>query len=139
MKKVLIKAEKLCKSFVTGKTSNNVLRNIDLEIYEGDFTIIMGSSGSGKSTLLYSISTMDRPTGGKVYLLDREVSELSAAETAEMRKKDISFVFQSINLLPDLNAFENIAYCGYGTDSKANINAKTTELLQMLELSGSEH
>ncbi|MDO5558506.1 MAG: ABC transporter ATP-binding protein [Oscillospiraceae bacterium] len=139
MKNVIIKTQKLCKSFITGKTSNNVLRNIDLEIYEGDFTIIMGSSGSGKSTLLYNISTMDKPTSGKVNLLGSEISELSPVKTAMVRKKDISFVFQSMNLLPDLNAFENIAYCGYGTDKKEAINKKTHELLEMLELSDSEN
>lgn len=137
MKKVIIKTEKLCKSFVMGKTSNNVLRNISLEIYEGDFTIIMGSSGSGKSTLLYSISTMDKPTSGSVTLLGHDLSSLSAKEIARVRKKEISFVFQSMNLLSELNAFENIAYCGYGTDTKENVNKKTQELLKLLELEDS--
>lgn len=137
MKNVIIRTTKLCKSFVTGKTSNNVLRNIDLEIYEGDFTIIMGSSGSGKSTLLYAISTMDRPTSGKVLLLDHDVTAMSQKEIAQIRKKEISFVFQSMNLLSELNAYENIAYCGYGTDSKENINKRTSQLLELLELSDS--
>lgn len=137
MKNVIIRTTKLCKSFVTGKTSNNVLRNIDLEIYEGDFTIIMGSSGSGKSTLLYAISTMDRPTSGKVLLLDHDVTAMSQKEIAKIRKKEISFVFQSMNLLSELNAYENIAYCGYGTDSKENINKRTSQLLELLELSDS--
>lgn len=139
MKNVIIKTNRLCKSFVTGKTSNNVLRNIDLEIYDGDFTIIMGSSGSGKSTLLYNISTMDKPTSGKVELLGKDISSLDSASTASMRKKEISFVFQSMNLLPDLNAFENIAYCGYGTDTKNAVNQKAHELLSMLDLSDSEN
>jgi ABC-type antimicrobial peptide transport system, ATPase component len=134
MKNVLIKTEKLCKSFVIGKMSNNVLKNIDLEVYEGDFTIIMGSSGSGKSTLLYSISTMDRPTGGSVLLLGKDLSQLKERETAQMRKNEISFIFQSINLLPDLTVFENIAYSGYGTDSKEAVNKKSMELLRMLEM-----
>ncbi len=137
MKNIIIKTEKLCKSFVTGKTSNNVLRNIDLEIYEGDFTIIMGSSGSGKSTLLYSLSTMDQPTSGKVMLLNHDLSHLSQRQTADIRKAEISFVFQSMNLLTELNAFENIAYCGYGTDTKENINKKATELLTSLDLADS--
>ncbi len=134
MKKTIIKTNKLCKSFITGKTSNNVLRNIDLEIYEGDFTIIMGSSGSGKSTLLYSLSTMDQPTSGNVTLLGHDLAALSPREIADIRKKEISFVFQSMNLLTELNAFENIAYCGYGTDTKEQINQKTTKLLESLEL-----
>ena len=135
MKNALIKTDKLCKSFVTGKTSNNVLKNVDLEIYEGDFTIIMGSSGSGKSTLLYTISTMDRPTSGTVTLLGKEISKLSEKEIADMRKKDVSFIFQSMNLLPDPTAFENVAYSGYGTDSKENINKRALELLKKLGIS----
>lgn len=134
MKKIIIKTEKLCKSFVIGKTSNNILKNVDLEIYEGDFTIIMGSSGSGKTTLLYSISTMDRPTSGMVTILGKEASSLTESKTAAMRKREVSFIFQSMNLLPDLTAFENIAYSGYGTDTKENINRKTIELLEKLRL-----
>ena len=136
MKNVLVKANKLCKSFVIGKTSNNVLKNVDLEIYEGDFTIIMGSSGSGKTTLLYSISTMDRPTSGTITILGKDIFNLKEVEIADMRKKAVSFIFQSINLLPDLTAFENVAYSGYGTDSKENINKRAMALLEKLELTG---
>lgn len=128
-KKILIKTDKLCKSFITGKTANNILKNIDLEIYQGDFTIIMGSSGSGKSTLLYSLSSMDRPTSGSVSLLGKKLEHITEKDTAKIRKNMVSFIFQGINLLPDLTAFENIAYAGYGSDSKEKINQKTRELL----------
>ena len=67
MKNTIIKTELLCKSFVSDGEINNVIKNLDLEIYEGDFTIIMGSSGSGKSTLLYSLSGMDEITTGSVF------------------------------------------------------------------------
>ena len=66
MKKVVLEATKLCKSFSNEGVQNHVLNDLDLEIYEGDFTVIMGSSGSGKSTLLYSLSGMDKPTAGRV-------------------------------------------------------------------------
>lgn len=138
MKKTIIKTDKLCKSFVTGKTSNNVLKNIDLDIYEGDFTIIMGSSGSGKSTLLYSLSTMDQPTSGTVELLGQDITRLGQAEISQIRKNKISFIFQSMNLLTDMNVFENIAYCGYGTADKNTINNRTHELLDMMGLAESE-
>lgn len=138
MKKVIIKTENLCKSFVLGKTANNVLKNITLELYEGDFTIIMGSSGSGKSTLLYSLSTMDKPTSGEVFVLEKNVTTMNEKQIASMRKKEVSFVFQSMNLLPDLTIFENIAYCGYGTDSKNAIHTKTMQLLKELGLQGEE-
>lgn len=131
MKNSVIKTNKLCKSFVTGKTSLNVIKNLDLEIYEGDFTVIMGSSGSGKSTLLYSISGMDSPTSGTVNLLGKNISTMSEDEMSFIRKKDISFVFQSINLLPDITIFENIAYCGYGVNkNKKAVNEKTQQLLK---------
>lgn len=137
-KKVLIQTDKLCKSFITGKTANNVLKNISMNIYEGDFTIIMGSSGSGKSTLLYALSSMDRPTEGSVKLMDRELSDMSEKDIAKVRKEMVSFVFQGINLLPDLTAFENIAYAGYGSHSKEKVNKRTRELLDSLELTGVE-
>ncbi len=136
MKKTIIKTNKLCKSYIIGKQGIHVLKNIDLELYEGDFTVIMGRSGSGKSTLLYSLSTMDQPTSGGVSLLGKEITSLSEKEITNIRKKEISFIFQSINLLPDLTAFENIAYSGYGCKnaSKQEINQRTEKLLEKFDL-----
>lgn len=135
MKNSVIKTNNLCKSFILGKTALNVIKNLNLEIYEGDFTVIMGSSGSGKSTLLYTISGMDSPTSGTVNLLGRDISSMKEGELSSIRKKDISFVFQSINLLPDITVFENIAYCGYGVNkNKKEINEETLKLLEALGL-----
>ncbi len=131
----IIKARGLCKSFILGKTSNNVLKNINLDIYESDFTVIMGSSGSGKSTLLYSISTMDSPSAGSIELLGKDIINIGEKEASGIRNKDISFVFQSINLLYDLTIKENITYCGYlNNKDKKGVNKKTDELLNRLEL-----
>lgn len=135
MKNTIIKTEQLCKTFVLGKTGINVLRNIDLEIYEGDFTVIMGSSGSGKSTLLYSVSSMDKPTSGLVNILGNTISDMSEKQLSQFRKTEVSFIFQSMNLLNDLTAFENIAYVGYGSESKETVNKKTLELLNQFGLS----
>ncbi|MDD6037682.1 MAG: ABC transporter ATP-binding protein [bacterium] len=135
MKKTIIETKDLCKSFVVGKNANNVLKNINISIYEGDFTIIMGSSGSGKSTLLYSLSTMDAPTSGEVLLYGENIAGISEKRAAQIRKNKISFIFQSMNLLSDLNVFENIAYCGYGTAPKEEVNQKTRELLEQMGLS----
>ena len=74
MKKTIMKTELLCKSFVSDGEVTNVLKNISLDIYENDFTVIMGSSGSGKSTLLYMLSGMDSVTSGKVFLNDKEIT-----------------------------------------------------------------
>ncbi|CEQ03344.1 ABC transporter [[Clostridium] sordellii] len=133
--KSIIKARGLCKSFILGKTANNVLKNINLDIYEGDFTVIMGSSGSGKSTLLYSISTMDNPSAGSLELLDKDITNLNEKEATEIRNKYISFVFQSINLLYDLTIKENITYTGYlNNKDKKSVNKKAEELINRLEL-----
>ncbi|CEK34011.1 ABC transporter [[Clostridium] sordellii] len=133
--KSIIKARGLCKSFILGKTANNVLKNINLDIYEGDFTVIMGSSGSGKSTLLYSISTMDNPSAGNLELLGKDITNLNEKEATEIRNKYISFVFQSINLLYDLTIKENITYTGYlNNKDKKSVNKKAEELIDRLEL-----
>ncbi|WP_167957532.1 ABC transporter ATP-binding protein [Anaerosporobacter faecicola] len=128
MKKCIIQTKDLCKSYINGKSGNHVLKNISVTFYEGDFTIIMGSSGSGKSTLLYSISTMDKPTGGSVNLLGQDITKIGEQEAARIRNKEISMVFQSINLLPDLTAKENVAYPGYRVGKKQEINEKVDEL-----------
>ena len=74
MKKVVLEATKLCKSFSNEGVQNHVLNDLDLEIYEGDFTVIMGSSGSGKSTLLYILSGMDKPTAGRVLYRGEDIT-----------------------------------------------------------------
>ena len=95
----------------------------------------MGSSGSGKSTLLYSLSTMDNPTSGRVELLGRDISKINEEKAAEIRNKDISFIFQGINLLPDLTIFENVTYAAiYNRKNKKDIIERANKLLKDLEL-----
>lgn len=135
MKEVLIKTEDLCKSFIIGKSGVNVLKNLNIEIYSGDFTVIMGSSGSGKSTLLYSLSTMDNPTSGEVTLLGKNVAKIKEEEASKIRNNDISFIFQGINLLPDLTVYENITYAAlYNKKNKKEVLKRAEELLVELEL-----
>ena len=95
----ILKTEKLCKSFSNGGRQQHVIKNLDLEIREGDFTIIMGASGSGKSTLLYALSGMDKPSMGKVFFGDKEIQDFSNDELAVFRRGNCGFVFQSIYLL----------------------------------------
>ncbi len=104
----ILKTEKLCKSFSNAGLQQHVIKNMDLEIYEGDFTVIMGSSGSGKSTLLYALSGMDKPTLGKVYFGDEEISRLNNDQLAVFRRQNCGFVFQSIYLLDNMSVFDNI-------------------------------
>ena len=104
----IIKIENVWKTYDLGKIKLDVLKNISLEINQGDFAIILGPSGSGKSTLLNLISCLDVPTKGSIYFKGKSISEFSEDELAEVRGKDIGFVFQKFNLLPHLTALENV-------------------------------
>ena len=134
MKNVVIKTRNLCKSYGSGNNVQNILKNIDLEINQGDFTIIMGSSGSGKSTLLNVISSMDRATSGEVELLGKNLTKMNDKDINQIRRKEISFIFQNINLLPDLTSFENIAYPAYLNVTKEIANFKAEKLLEKIGL-----
>lgn len=91
----------------------SVLKGISVDIYQEDFTVIMGSSGSGKSTFLYCISGMDSPTKGCVHLLGEDIVMKKEKELAELRRRNMGFVFQQMNLLPSLTLLENIVTPGY--------------------------
>lgn len=104
----ILRTEKLSKSFSNDGTQHHVIKNMDLEIMEKDFTVIMGSSGSGKSTLLYALSGMDKPTLGKVFFKDEDISKYSNDQLAVFRRNHCGFVFQSIYLLENMNVIENI-------------------------------
>ncbi len=104
----ILHTEKLCKSFSNGAAQQHVIKNLDLEIMEGDFTVIMGASGSGKSTLLYALSGMDKPTLGKVFFGDTEIQDYSNDQLAVFRRKNCGFVFQSIYLLENQNVLDNV-------------------------------
>lgn len=105
---IVLKAEKLEKTYGKGELSVNALRGIDLEIEKGVFYAIIGKSGSGKSTLLHILGGLDKPSGGSLFLEGRKVSELSDNELALVRRRRIGFVFQSFNLLEEHTVLENI-------------------------------
>ena len=104
----MININSLSKEYVMGDNKLLALDNIDLSINEGDFVSIMGSSGSGKSTLMNIIGCLDAPSSGEYHFRDNNVSTLNSNKLAELRNKDIGFVFQNFNLLPRLNAQENV-------------------------------
>ena len=106
--KAILRTEKLCKTFSNEGLQQHVIKNLDLEIMEKDFTVIMGSSGSGKSTLLYALSGMDKPTMGKVFFNDEDISDYSNDKLAVFRRDHCGFVFQSIYLLENMNVLDNI-------------------------------
>lgn len=104
----ILRTETLCKSFSNSGTQQHVIKNMDLDIREGDFTVIMGSSGSGKSTLLYALSGMDKPTLGKVFFGDVEIQDYSNDQLAVFRRGNCGFVFQNVYLLEDQTVLDNV-------------------------------
>ncbi|MBL4936562.1 ABC transporter ATP-binding protein [Clostridium sp. YIM B02515] len=104
----VIEAKALVKTFKLGEVEVEVLKNIDLEIKEGEFVTIMGPSGSGKSTLLYLLGGLDKPTSGSVKIAGKELSYMKDKEQSIMRRRNVGFVFQFYNLIPNLDVEENI-------------------------------
>lgn len=112
MKEILLKTENLSKSFSTGGTLQHVLKNIDLQLYKGDFTVIMGASGAGKSTLLYALSGMDTPTLGTITFAGKVISDLSQDGLAVFRREHCGFVFQQIYLIDGMSVMDNVLSAG---------------------------
>ncbi len=104
----LVKIEDVCKTYQMGKVFVPVLKNVNLTVESGEYISIMGPSGSGKSTLMNLIGALDRPTEGKVYINDKDISRLSDDRLAVIRQNTIGFVFQQFNLIPRLSALENV-------------------------------
>lgn len=131
----LMRTEKLCKTFSSGGIQQHVLKNLDISLVQGDFTVIMGSSGSGKSTLLYALSGMDKPTLGEIHFGGQELSKLNNDQLAVFRRKNCGFVFQQIHLLDSMSILDNVLASGLlvSKDRKA-IAAKAKQLLAQVGL-----
>ena len=114
----------------------HVLKNIDLELYKGDFTVIMGASGAGKSTLLYALSGMDTPSLGKITFGDEVISDLDSDGLALFRKKHCGFVFQQIYLIDSMSIIDNVLAAGLlvSKDKKA-VAARAKELFAAVDIS----
>lgn len=136
MKKILLKTENLSKSFSNGGAMQHVLRNIDIELYQGDFTVIMGVSGAGKSTLLYALSGMDTPTLGKITFGDQVISDLNQDGLAVFRREHCGFVFQQIYLIDTMSVMDNILAAGLlvNKDKKALVK-RAEELFEAVDIS----
>lgn len=105
---MILRAENLKKQYGSGESLVKALDGVSLEVERGEFAAIVGTSGSGKSTLLHMLGGLDRPTSGTVYVDDKSISELKEDELCIFRRRKIGFVFQSFNLVPVLNVYENI-------------------------------
>ncbi len=134
-KNTIIKTNKLCKTFSNNGVMQHVLKNVDLEIYEGDFTIIMGPSGAGKSTLLYALSGMDTPTLGKIMFNDKEITKMNIDQLAVFRRKNCGFVFQHNYLIDSMSVLDNILVSGLLTNkNKKEVTENAKELLKKIDI-----
>ena len=104
----LLTVKDLCKTYIINKRQNNVLRNVNMTVKEGEMVAIMGPSGSGKSTLLYTISGMDHITAGKVEFSGRDISKMKPAEISDLRLDEMGFIFQQMYMLKNLSIYDNI-------------------------------
>lgn len=132
----MIKVENLSKSFRTEEVETIALNNVSFQVEDKEFVAIMGPSGCGKSTLLNILGLLDNPTGGKYWLGDKEVSALKEKDRTDVRKGEIGFVFQSFNLIDELNVEENIelplTYLGM---SKAERRQKVKDIMKRMGIS----
>ncbi|MBL7733045.1 MAG: ABC transporter ATP-binding protein [Chitinophagaceae bacterium] len=136
----MIHLENILKSYFMGRQELQVLKGLSLDIYKNEYVALMGPSGSGKSTLMNIIGCLDTPTGGVYILNGNDVSKMQDNQLAEIRNKEIGFVFQQFNLLPRLTALENVAlplvYAGMGKKARTE---KANHVLEMVNLTDRSH
>lgn len=134
-KKKIISAKNLVKTFSNNGVTQTIIDNLDLEIYENDFTIIMGSSGAGKSTLMYSLSGMDMPTSGSIEFCKEDITKMNADKLAVFRRKNCGFVFQQIYMLDKMSLLDNALTAGLLVNkSKKEVIKRAKELFKKVNL-----
>ncbi|MCY7242380.1 ABC transporter ATP-binding protein [Streptococcus infantarius] len=136
-KKALIQLSNVVKSYSNGDQELNVLKGIDLTVYEGEFVAIMGPSGSGKSTLMNIIGLLDKPTSGDYSLNGTQVEELKEKQLAKVRNQEIGFVFQQFFLLSKLSALQNVelplVYAGVNSSKRRQLAKQFLEKVELSE------
>ena len=127
----MININAITKEYIMGDNKLLALNEVDVSIKEGEFVSIMGSSGSGKSTLMNIIGCLDVPTSGDYFFRDKNISNYNSNMLAELRNKDIGFIFQNFNLLPRLNALENVTlpllYSGKNVKERTKLSMEALE------------
>ena len=133
----VIEMEKVCKTYRSGETSVEVLRNIDLRVEPGEFLAITGSSGSGKSTLMNILGCLDTPDSGCYRLYGREIASRDETELSNIRNREIGFIFQGFHLIPTLNAIENVElpliYRGISREERRKPSTKALQKMGLEE------
>jgi putative ABC transport system ATP-binding protein len=136
----IIHLEKIRKSYFMGSQALEVLKGLNLDIYKNEYVALMGPSGSGKSTLMNILGCLDSPTSGSYILNGHDVSKMEDADLAQVRNKEIGFVFQQFNLLPRLTAVENVALpLIYAGISQRVRNEMSREVLAKVGLADRSH
>jgi putative ABC transport system ATP-binding protein len=140
MKQEIIKISNIKKIYTVGNQEVRALNGVDLTIYKNEYVAIMGPSGSGKSTMMNILGCLDSPTSGSYILNGTDVSKMKDNDLAEVRNKEIGFIFQSFNLLPRYTALDNVALpLIYAGASKAERDQKATEALLSVDLGERMH
>lgn len=135
MKNPVIQTKNVSKIYKLGEEEIAALKDITIDIYEGEFVAIVGKSGSGKSTLMHLIGLLDTPTSGEVLVRGKNVTQYNEKELAKIRNKEIGFVFQAFNLLKRTSALENVILpLKYSDVPKEEWKKRATELLELVEL-----
>lgn len=131
----MIKSNKLVKVFRTDEVETTALNEVDIHIKKGEFVAIMGPSGCGKSTLLNILGMLDNPSNGELYFDDEEIAKYSEKQRTKMRKGNIGFVFQSFNLIDELNVYENVELpLLYLNVPKSERKKRTMEILERMQI-----
>ncbi|SEP64507.1 putative ABC transport system ATP-binding protein [Lachnospiraceae bacterium NE2001] len=126
---VIIKTKNLEKSFQVGGRKQTIIDNLDLEIYKGDFTVIMGSSGAGKSTLLYSLAGMDKASRGQITYCGKDITKMNDDKLAVFRRKHCGFVFQQVHLIESMSVMDNVISTGMLTGQRQKaLRGKASQL-----------
>ena len=135
MSKIILQAENICKSFKSEDAGTiKVLSNVNLKVQEAEWIMLIGSSGSGKSTLLNLLGALDTPNQGSISLNGKAYSHLRASGKAAIRQKNIGFVFQNFQLIPELTALENVMLPGLFTFRNSHIKKRALDLLEEVGL-----
>ena len=123
----IIEVKDLCKTYIVNKRQNNVLKNVNFNITEGEMVAIMGPSGSGKSTLLYTVSGMDKASVGDVKFYGKNITQLKEKEMANMRLNEMGFIFQQMHMLKNLTVLDNIILPAVQSEKRTETRKETAK------------